>query len=341
MKQAFSSWTALRRSWAGLRADLSLALQAPPTSANSGELPLGPGEHRLVLASGLVFAVLGLGIAHLYARNTFPSYQQRLAHVLLRQKMQPQANSKIYPVLIEQRIRSPKKSDQYRALAEFDAEGRGGITTEYGFHTLSNTDIFQAGRGGESSASGGPSRPEERRTDRQDSHGETSYDSANSRQDRKTPSRVSGNRGGRGRGMYLKVPANYRFKQHMALRYDGRSLTAIATESMPGAAYFRGMIRQIRETFAPPGQNYIYRDRFGYMINQAIQPQVVKVQFVINRNGLVTDVKRISSLGQEKVDQACIDVLRNKNFGKPPPEIFRHGNVFGINFVFPDLRRFR
>ena len=99
------------------------------------------------------------------------------------------------------------------------------------------------------------------------------------------------------------------------------------------------MIQTIRENFAPPGVNYIFRDRSGYVMNQAIKAQVVQVAFALDPMGNVSDVRKIYSLDQKLVDEACLNSLRGKNFGKPPLEIFKKGNVFGINFVFPKLRR--
>jgi len=94
------------------------------------------------------------------------------------------------------------------------------------------------------------------------------------------------------------------------------------------------MIRTIRERFSPPGINYVYYDRAGYVLNQPIREQAVLVQFAIDKEGNVVDVHKKHSIGQERVDQACISALEGANFGPPPPEVLRKGNIFGIRFVF-------
>ncbi|MCB1171942.1 MAG: TonB C-terminal domain-containing protein [Leptospiraceae bacterium] len=307
-------------------------------------LPYAGDELRLNIASILVLCGPLLLLALLWTHYYHPAWQE----LLLRPASQKRAlttDSRIYPVLIEQALQATPADNQIRALAEYNSAGHGGITTRYGFHTLSNTDIFsmtgQAAQTPSPTTAASSYHPNDQASTESTSETgleeqPTSNDNTqNKGTNRPQPKSLAGN------GMHFKIPANYRFEQHMALRYDNGALTAIATASMPGADYFRNMIRQIRLTFAPPGQNYLFRDRFGYTMNQAIQPQVVQIQFAISPDGQITDVRKVASRGQTKVDQACIEVLRNKNFGQPPPEIFRNGNVFGINFVFPDMRRYK
>lgn len=133
----------------------------------------------------------------------------------------------------------------------------------------------------------------------------------------------------------FKIPANYRFRKDFIFRYDQSSRLSVARQELVGFRYFQSMLRQIKDSFAPPGYNYAYRDFAGTVISQPIKPQTVKVQFLLDDDGLVRDVRIISSMGQPAVDQACVNALRDQNFGVPPPEIFEAGHIFGIDFVFP------
>jgi outer membrane biosynthesis protein TonB len=58
---------------------------------------------------------------------------------------------------------------------------------------------------------------------------------------------------------------------------------------------------------------------------------------MLDPEGNVRDVRKVSSIGQKAVDDACVNVLKGQNFGVPPPEIFAQGNIFGINFIFPPV----
>ena len=133
----------------------------------------------------------------------------------------------------------------------------------------------------------------------------------------------------------MRIPANYRFQNDFALRYDQSASLSIPRRELEGYKYFRDLLRQVRSNFAPPGLNLAYRDSAGVVISQPIKPQVVRVLFLIDEEGTVRDTRVVSSMGQQPVDQACLRSLEGHNFGKPPPEIFKHGNIFGISFVFP------
>jgi hypothetical protein len=55
----------------------------------------------------------------------------------------------------------------------------------------------------------------------------------------------------------------------------------------------------------------------------------------------VIDVKLMAGQGQKIVENACIESIRGQNFGVVPPEVRENGLIFGINFVFPDILRYR
>jgi len=236
--------------------------------------------------------------------------------------------SKIFPVLVEQRDKVDPKTDQIRALSDVDSEGSGGITTTYGFHTLTPHDMLTLSKSMKSESSEKQNRDIKKETGED---GEKQMVSMNtvSASSKSSPSPVIGNED------MFRIPANYRFRNDFSLRYDGNGPVTLARQQLVGFRYFQNMLRYLRDNFAPPGMNSAYRDSAGLVISQSIKPQVVKVLFLLGKDGRVYDVRVVSSMGQRAVDQACIDILRGHNFGPPPHEIFYEGNIFGINFIFP------
>lgn len=274
-------------------------------------------EERLSLASLTVSVPLALFLLHLIFPDGNPLLGEAGQIERARLQLEREASlNRIYPVLVEQKEAPPPETDQIRALSSVTAEGKGGITEKTGFHTLSPYDVLESGASNNSGAvtlrKETGSRPEKPQT--------------------------AATKGQKASGSAWKIPANYRFEQDFALRYDSSGMLSVARQELAGFSYFQSMLRQIQDSFAPPGMNYAYRDHAGYVINQPIKPQVVKVQFLLDESGTVRDVRKISSLGQSEVDEACLNTLRNQNFGPPPPEVFQHGNIFGINFVFPAVR---
>lgn len=275
------------------------------------------------LASLVVSVPLALFFLHLILPDGNPLLGESGQLQLARRQMEKRAlEERIYPVLVDQKDSPPKETDQIRALSRTSAEGKGGITEKEGFHTLTPYDVLDPGRRSATAAVPSVDSPAEFGQKRTDS--------------RPTPKKEKA--GKNTGGAAWKIPANYRFQQDFALRYDSSGMLSIARQELAGFSYFQSMLRQIQDSFAPPGMNYAYRDHAGYVINQPIKPQVVKVQFLLDESGTVRDVRKISSLGQHEVDEACLNTLRNQNFGKPPAEVFQHGNIFGINFVFPAVR---
>ncbi len=259
---------------------------------------------------------------------------QKQAKSLFEQNIQ---SNRIYPVLVKNEIQAKTKKDEIRALSEHNSGGRGGISSRHGFHSLTKDDSLSIAN---------QTKPKQ---DRQISQSTPSPDRPTLQTDlagiiwqkeltKSNKTRTSPRQGQR-KNKEFRIPSNYRFRQDFLLRFDGSSLLSIASQKLVGFAYFRSMIAQIRENFAPPGLNYIFRDYAGYVINEPIKPQIVQVIFALDPEGNVSDVRKLSSIGQKLVDEACINTLSGRNFGKPPKEIFQKGNVFGIHFVFPALRR--
>jgi len=273
----------------------------------------------------LVFS--GMPVFFLSAFLLFASYAQiRRFNVLPVPSFQPDAlmdqkEDKIYPVLVEQDYKPRPETEQFRALSDVSAEGKGGITLTPGFHTLTPFDRLDIGGGSRAGSQSNASSNETR-----SGEGQQQGSTSQSRGD-----------GQMSNDAMFRIPMNYRFQQDFSLRYDGSAQLSIARQELAGFRYFQHMLHQIRENFAPPGLNYAYRDMAGVVVSETISPQVVQVLFLLDPQGNVRDVRKVSSLGQRAVDESCINSLAGQNFGPPPPEVFAQGNIFGINFIFPPM----
>lgn len=309
------------------------------------EIPADPDERfeerffRSALWVGILFSSV---FASIFVRQ-MPS----LSLDMMQQTLGPDINpaSSIYPVLVDQMNPSAPVPGQMRAYSDVTSGGRGGITAESGFHTMSSDDTLfvslsgGGGEGGSSSPAGEDSSGSSQFSD-PDAPGQTGLErrSANGQGGEEQSRALPGNPGN-GENLPMRIPMNYRFRDDFALRWDSSPAFSIATQELAGYKYFRDMMRQIRENFAPPGLNLAWRDQAGTVVSQPIKPQIVKVLFLLDREGNVRDVRIVSSMGQVPVDEACYRVLHNQNFGPPPPEVFQHGNIFGINFLFPPVYR--
>lgn len=307
---------------------------------------LGADDRRLALSGIPVFLVLSLLFGTIYTDRINPFLYQdidliRKARTALREN----AKSKVYPVLIQQKYAPKPESDQFRALSDVTAEGTGGITEREGFHTLTPHDVMDPGAGGTPSAPTPPSpasrQPAEAQKERQAERKRPGEGLERKKPvERRRPEAPVARPSQPGRGQTgedYKIPANYRFEQDFALRYDSSRRLSIARQELAGFSYFQRMLRQIGQSWSLPGAIYAYRDQYGRVSNQPVPPQVVKVLFALDPDGRVRDVRVVASLNMKKVDESCMSALRGQNFGPPPPEVLERGNIFGINFVIPNV----
>ena len=280
-------------------------------------------DRRLVLASVpvLLFFISTLAMQGRSFYEPFPKHKQEL-----NRKQAESERSRVYPVLIKQTQKLQKKSRHIPTLSDVDSSASGGLSRRQGFHSLSPRDNL-------SLAEQKPKNKQQNNRKEASSQTQDNFPIIRKQSSKSQQSPL------KGREKRFHIPSNYRFRQDFLLRFDGTSLLTLPRKKLVGFAYFRQMIQKIRENFSPPGMNYMYRDQAGYIINQTIKPQVVQVLFALDPMGNVSDVRKVHSLDQKLVDEACLNSLRGNNFGKPPPEIFKKGNIFGINFVFPNLRR--
>ncbi|MCR9143872.1 MAG: energy transducer TonB [bacterium] len=291
-------------------------------------------DRRLIVSAVPVLFVCAFVFAAIYSERIAPILS-RINQPLEVQALQEQ-RQKVYRVLVEQEYKPEAKTLQERALSDVTAEGTGAITLAKGFHTLANDDTFEQG--------GAPATPAARTPAQQSNDAERTPEGPgeslpdDSRRPQPNAPQAEAQTARPNPGRLTRIPANYRFREDFALRYDGQDLFSIARQELVGYQYFRRMMRQIRDGFPLLG-NWSYRDPYGVVVNEQVKPQVVSVQFLVDDTGRVMDVKVVSSIGQRVVDEACVNALQHQNFGPPPPEVLNtYGNIFGIRFLFPPPR---
>ena len=290
--------------------------------------PLDENEIRLVQAGVPVFLFVSLLFSTLF-------YGQAVSPLDLSNHSFREDQEKVYPVLVEQDYAPPPRTDQIRALSDVSAEGQGKLTEKKGFHSLSSGFRFEPGS---NTRSGRPQQNvakemEKRRESKPDELGEKLSE----------PQTIfKQSRSGSGsKTQELKIPSNYRFQEDMRLNFDGSGAISLPRQKFEDYDYYRAMLNRIRQSFAPPGANYISRDQFGYTAQQTIQPQVVKTLFLLDESGNVVDIKVIPPVVQDAVAESCVMSLRGQNFGPPPESVKKHGGIIGINFVFPPMQLYR
>lgn len=289
------------------------------------------GETRLLLSAGFVFLLISLLIGHLITRNLL---WKLLGSEPIAKLEALEEKEKIYEVLVEQQFINPEKTDEYKALSDKESAGGGGITENKGFHTDSPFREFIFGSPNPSTSNSNPSQQEMKKEDNIFEVGLLRSDPITVQTFRPNPN-MSGES-----GQMMKIPFNYRFQQDFLFRWDGNRAMTVPTKELAGYHYFKNMLRQIEQSFAPPGGgNFAYRDMAGIVSREGIKPGMTKVLFLLNDNGKVMDVQLVSSQGQEIVDRACMDSLRGQNFGRVPEEVKAKGMIFGINFIFPGIMR--
>lgn len=317
-------------------------------------------DRRLLLSSCFVVLVMSLVFAHLYTKKLLGSIFTNPSLV----DMQSQSLKKdVYEVLVEQKNKVQKETDETKAYSDEDSAGSGGITKKKGFHTDTPFREFLFG-----GIVGNifESQSEKKETDEQeeaksyeveitelDSEDiiekkevkeikETSKEKTAQKQEKNPTPKPNEKKGNQATSQETKIPGNYRFKQDFMFRWTGDSAISIPTMKLAGFEYFKKMLKQIEGSFAPPGGgNFAYRDAAGYMVREGIVPGEIKVLFMLDDSGKVLDVVLKSSKGQKIVDNACLDAIRGQNFGPVPEEIKKNGLIFGINFIFPGRLNYR
>jgi TonB family protein len=138
-----------------------------------------------------------------------------------------------------------------------------------------------------------------------------------------------------GTGDFSTIPDRYNVTMQNSLFYTNEGHFSYNTKKFKNAKYFNNMKKKIASNWFPPmiANAIIPGYAPGYMRIQAIQSQLVKLYFIMDRNGDVKDVKIVDSLQNPYLDSSCVDAVRlSQSFGKVPDDI--PGERVVINFIF-------
>ena len=127
-----------------------------------------------------------------------------------------------------------------------------------------------------------------------------------------------------GRSKFTSIPLRYKWKPDLALSWDHKGYPQIPTKRLKNYEYFKAMVKKVEENFHPPGGDPRLLWAQGGNVPGVIRyatfvPQIVYVVFSIDRDGNVDEVRLQRSRGNKRLDEACLDSIRqSKNFGPPP-----------------------
>ncbi len=219
-------------------------------------------------------------------------------------------------------------------LSDRDSTAKGFITREHGDRWLNNSLEFKLRKGSKQQNSGSESS----------SSGEKSRVSNN---DSEIVLRMykSGSKATSGSdGMFndVAIPDKNSVTLKNAIYYSNSGMFSFNTAKFKNFAYFKSMKDRIASNWYPPllanaslgGYNAATGSYTpGSVRIMAIPPQLVKLYFLMNRNGDIQKVEIIDSYGNSPLDESCLDAIRlSKTFGKVPEDI--KGEFILIPFIF-------
>jgi hypothetical protein len=217
--------------------------------------------------------------------------------------------------------------DRNTLLSDRDSSAKGYVTEEKGNRWLNNSLDFKLGQGknksGENGRSGSSGRIQVSGADDEEAH-VTIMARYTSKADQ------LGAEMGR-----LAIPDKNDVSKKNAIFYSNTGSFSFNTAKFKNFSYFRAMKDKIASNwFFPMMANARFRGNApGVFRINAIQSQLVKLYFIMDRNGEVVKVEILDSMGHTQLDSACIDSIKmSKNFGKVPDDI--EGEYILIPFIF-------
>ncbi len=213
-------------------------------------------------------------------------------------------------------------------LSDRDSSAKGYITKEQGDRWLNNSLEFKmkSGAGGgdgriATSGSGDKIKASEN-GDVTVKYGTTGTGS-------------SGSPGNNGNAANMAIPDRNSITMKNAIFYSNSGMFSFNTAKFKNFTYFKNMKDRIASNWYPPLLANAALGGFapGSMRIMAIPNQKVKICFIMNRNGDIVRVELVDSMGNQPLDDSCIDAIRmSRSFGKVPDDI--KGEFIMIPFIF-------
>lgn len=221
-------------------------------------------------------------------------------------------------------------------LSDKNSSAKGFITRKKGDHWLNNSRDFVLKKG--SKVIG---RLPEKSMDQRDKTGILLTDNTEILI-RLTKSELNKMFGQFGKGDQNKIPDRNSFSTQNSVFYSNNGTFSFNTKKFQPFGYFKKMKDKIASNWFPPLLANSIIAGFdpvtgsytpGRLRIMAIPNQMVKLYFVMNRQGDVLEVAIVESMGNRPLDRSCLEAITNsKSFGKVPEEI--EGDTIMIRFVF-------
>ncbi len=281
----------------------------------------------VLLLSLFIHVIIFLGIL-------LPAYQDFLNFLTFKNVMEKSGGGR--DIIVNINEDNKRIIDDKTLLSEKDSSARGYITEKKGDRWLNNSRDFALRKGTKSSG-----RDRERYVNRQIKTGILLTDNTELVIEMMRQS-VGGLAGEGGADEFTTIPDKYSYTKENAIYYSNDGTFSFNTLRFKPFKYFKEMKDKIASNWFPPllanvaiyGYDPVTGSYTpGRLRIMAIPNQVVKLYFVMNRNGDVLDVKIVDSMGNKTLDSSCVDSIKNsRNFGKVPREI--EGEQILIRFVF-------
>lgn len=223
-------------------------------------------------------------------------------------------------------------------LSDRDSSARGFITKKPGDRWLNNSLDFQV-------VKGTPGRGTGRETAAQGSRNRLmlSDESALTVEIQKSAGR-SGEAGDNGIFEKVVIPDKNNVTRENAIFYSSDGRFSFNTVKYKHFEYFKNLKDKIASNWYPPlmansisnGYNPLSGTYTpGFTRIMVIPSQEVKIVFVLNKDGEVTELKLLDSMGVKPLDSSCIDAIgASKNFGPVPRDLLKDGDKLVIPFIF-------
>ena len=226
-----------------------------------------------------------------------------------------------------------REPDNRTLLSDRDSTAKGYITKEQGDRWLNNSLEFKL-RKGSKSQSDGISGSSGEKTKNSDSDSEITL--------RMYKSGSAAASGSEGKFNDVAIPDKNSVSLKNAIYYSNSGHFSFNTAKFKNFTYFKNMKDRIASNWYPPffananigGYNAASGSYTpGSVRIMAIPGQIVKLYFIMNRNGDIQKVEILDSYGNRPLDDSCLDAIRfSRTFGKVPDDI--KGEFIIIPFIF-------